>query len=149
MKEVEFKGVQYRIGTLDCFKQFHVARRLAPLLASLAKASAEVPASIKEAPDTEENSAKWFETISGPLVDAFATMSDETADYITQTCLAVVQRDAGKGTWAPVLVRQKLMYQDIDMATMVGLTIAVVQDNLAGFFSSGLATSPEARTAGA
>lgn len=147
MKEVEFKGVQYRIRMLDCFKQFHVARRLAPLIAGLAKASEQVPSSVKEA--ATENAGQWFNLISGSIAEGFASLSDETADYIIQTCLAVVDRDAGKGTWAPLTRNQKLMYQDIDMATMVGLTIAVIQENLAGFFSSAQPDSQEAKSAGA
>ena len=146
MKEVEFQGVQYRIGTLDCFKQFHVTRRLAPLLAGLAKASEQVPPAVKE---SEDGAARWFESIAGPMAEAFANLSDETADYIIQTCLGVVQRDAGKGTWAPLLRNKRLMYEDLDMTTMVGLTIAVIQENLAGFFSSALAPSPETKSAGA
>lgn len=146
MKEVEFKGIQYRIGMLDCFKQFHIARRLAPLIAELAKASEGLPQG-----EGEEGAAKWFGMIAGPMTEAFASLSDETADYIIQTCLGVVQRDVGKGNWAPIMTRQKLglMYNDIDMTIMIGLTIAVVQENLAGFFSSSLADSPEAKSAGA
>ena len=146
MSEVEFKGVHYRIGTLDAFKQFHVARRLAPLMAQMAKAAEGVPQSADGTED--EKAARWFASIAGPLAEAFAGMSDETADYIIQTCLMAVSRDAGKGTWAPVLSRQKaLMYQDIDMGTMVQLTMAVVQENLAGFFSTALANSSEAAAA--
>jgi hypothetical protein len=32
---VEVGGFQYRIGRIDARKQFHVARRLAPLLAGM------------------------------------------------------------------------------------------------------------------
>ena len=138
MRDVELGGIHYQIGKLDAFKQFHVARRLAPILATVASAAANIPESERPTPETDEAAAeRWFGKMAAPLVEAFSSMNDETADYILLTCLTAVGRDAGKGTWAPVLSRQRtLMYQDIDMGTMVQLTVAVIQENLAGFFSS-------------
>jgi len=130
MSEIEIKGIQYRLGTLDAMKQFHVFRRIAPLLKVFGQPTIE-----------ESDAGKRFEAIAQPLAEAIADMPDETSEYIINTCLAVVQRGIANGGWAPVISRQKqLMYNDIDMTTMLRLTMEVIQENMAGFFSSDLPT---------
>lgn len=125
---IEVGGQQYRIGRLDAKKQFHVARRLAPLLAGLGGAL--------------QGESKGFTQLVTPIAEALSKMSDEDTDYVIDTCLAVVQRQSNN-QWASVMVRNGgLMFQDIDMAQMLQLTVAVVQGNLGNFFPAGSSLTP-------
>lgn len=126
----EIGGQQYRIGRLDAKKQFHVARRLAPLLAGLGGAL--------------QAESKEFVQLVAPIADALSKMSDEDTDYVIDTCLAVVQRRQNN-QWASVVVRNGgLMFQDIDMAQMLQLTVAVIQGNLGNFFPAGSSPTSQA-----
>ncbi|MFM0044125.1 phage tail assembly chaperone [Paraburkholderia sediminicola] len=116
---VEVGGHQYRIGRIDARKQFHVARRLAPLLAGMGGA-----------PDRGEGFAAFL----GPLSDALSGMSDEDVDYVLDACLGVCHRIQPSGHPAPVMTRSGLMFEDIDMGQMIQLAIKVIQENLGGFF---------------
>jgi hypothetical protein len=117
---VEVGGFQYRIGRIDARKQFHVARRLAPLLAGMTGL-----------PDK----AAGFSGFIGPLTDALSGMSDEDVDYVLDVCLGVCQRMQPNGHGAPVIARGGgLMFEDIDMGQMVQLAVKVIQQNLSGFF---------------
>jgi hypothetical protein len=123
---VEINGQSYRIGRLDAKKQFHVARRLAPLLAGLGGAL--------------KPEAKGFAELVSPIAEALAKMSDEDTDYVLDTCLMVVQRQQGEG-WQNVMVKGGgLMFQDIDLPTMLRLAVAVIQQNLGSFFPGGPST---------
>lgn len=150
--QFEINGQQYRSGKLDAFKQFHVARRLAPLLSGVSSvlngsglpdpeppraegeaAKAEVPA----APDKKD-----FVDFLEPMADALAHMPDADCDYILFTCLGVVQRQQGNG-WAKVVAQgtRSMMFDDIDMGVMINITMKVIQENIGGFFSAPDATA--------
>jgi hypothetical protein len=149
--ETEFNGVKYRIGTLDARKQWNVARRILPLLAKINSASDLVPADLRPSGEDseqvkEEKGQKLMGVIFGPLGNALAEMPDETSDYIIDTCLSVVMRASGPG-WAPLYKGKTLMFQDIDLPTMMGLTMKVIDENLGGFFYSNLTDSPAASKA--
>lgn len=117
---VEVGGQKYRIGRIDARKQFHVARRLAPLLAGMSAAPEK---------------STGFAAFIGPLTDALSGMSDEDVDYVLDVCLGVCQRMQPNGQGAPVIARSGgLMFEDIDMGQMIQLAVKVIQENLGGFF---------------
>jgi len=125
---VEVGGQKYRIGRIDARKQFHVARRLTPLLAGMAGMSS--------VPDKSDGFAAFL----GPLTDALSGMSDDDVDYVLDACLGVCQRMQANGQGAPVVARGGgLMFEDIDMGQMVQLAVKVIQGNLGGFFPGAVA----------
>lgn len=120
MSDIEVNGNVYRIGRMDARKQFHVSRRLAPLLAGIGGAISGKKADV----------TATFQ----PIAEALAQMSDEDTDYILDNCLAVVSRQQGN-QFAPVMARGgNMMFEDIDLPTMMQLTISVIRENLGGFF---------------
>lgn len=131
MSEIKIGDHLYRIGRLDARKQFHVARRLAPVLAGLSGGA--------------EKSGGGLMKQLMPIADALSKMADEDVDYVLDTCLSVCQRAQQGGQYAPVTAHNGgLMFQDIDMAQMIQLTVAVIQGNMAGFFGAAPADLPVA-----
>jgi hypothetical protein len=65
-------------------------------------------------------------------------------DYVVDTCLAVVERKDKSGGWVKVVVGSRLMFEDMDMMTMLTLVTRVVRGNLAGFFDALPHVSPGA-----
>jgi hypothetical protein len=117
---VEVGGQKYRIGRIDARKQFHVARRLAPLLAGMSALG---------------DKSAGFAALIGPLTDALSGMSDEDVDYVLDVCLGACQRIQPNGQGAPVIARGgALMFEDMDMGQMIQLAVKVIQENLGGFF---------------
>lgn len=120
--EIELNEKRYRAKTLPARRQFHMVRRLASVLSGLAKmkdlALADPMAALE------------------PLAQGIASLSDADADYVIDGCLAVVELKQPAGGWAPVMVNGRLMFEDMDMTTMLRLTWAVLQENLAGFFAA-------------
>jgi hypothetical protein len=130
MKEVTVQNFVYRIGMMDARKQFHVARRLAPLLASLTE--------VFNKPDT---------AVTGLLAIEISKMKDEDVDYVIDNCLAVCERKqevGGTVGYAPVRAPNstRLMFADIDASALMELTAAVVEENLKGFFPTAQPASP-------
>ena len=146
MNEVEIDGNRYQIGRLDAKTQFHVARRVAPLLSALGQGAAALDGA---APDPEgEVSDGDMLKVFGPLANALSAMDDAQCDYVINRCLSVVRRHNGQ-QWTPVMAPNGALMFDADhgftMQVMMRLTIAVIQENIGGFF----AAAPAQGSAGA
>lgn len=115
-EEIEIDGQSYMLGQLDAMKQFHVTRRIAPVLAKL-----------REGGDHD---------IMSVLIMAIGELSDVDSEYVVQTCLAGCRRkQAGDAGWAMIYRHGQLLFQDITMPAMLRLTWATLQANLADFFT--------------
>lgn len=135
--ETAVGGNEYRIGKLPPFKQFHIARRLAPILSAIGSAALSLPndaaPAVKQAASDEDDFAALLKFV-GPIASSLSQLSDDDTEYVLNTCLGAVQRKSGNG-WAKVLAsNSKLMFEDIDLPTMTQLTIAVIKENLGSFF---------------
>lgn len=124
--DIEVNGQRYRVGKLDAMKQFHVSRRLGPLLATMGISLSVL------GKGAEEFDLNEFLPLLEPITKMMAEMSDEDADYIIFTCLSVVTRLQG-GRPAPVSSGRQLMFHDIEMPTLLRLTVEVLKGNLANF----------------
>ena len=110
----------YRAGRLDARTQFHVVRRLGPVLADLTTASTG--------------------NVIANIAVAVGKLKDEDADYVIDKSLRVVTRaqDNGRG-WAAVSnPTGGLMFDDIDMPVMLQLVWKVLEEYLVPFFKGSL-----------
>jgi hypothetical protein len=130
--EFEINGQHYRCTKMDTFKQFHVSRRLMPVLGGLASAASAESEAANEQGD--------IATFMQPIAEAVSQMSDADCDFILQSCLAVVQIQQGNG-WANVTAvgGKTILFDHIDLGTMLKIATNVIQDNLGGFFHEGAA----------
>lgn len=135
MIEFELQGQTYRIGKLDAFKQWHVSRRIAPIVPTLIPIFMEISKGSKDIPSISE--------LLQPLADCLAGMSDEQSEYVIATCLSVAQRKSGSN-WAAVWNKgaNACMFDDMDLSVIIQIVIKVVQDSL-GPFIQGLLMSQQ------
>ena len=123
--EIEINGQTYRIGKLNALAQFHVSRRLAPVLAAVGVSLS----SLKEGMKADQQD---FVTMLEPISQVMAKMTDEETNDVIFTCLAVVSRKQDD-RFAPVQNGTQLMFQDIDMPIMLRLVVATLRENLGNF----------------
>lgn len=122
---LEVAGNNYNIGKLSPMVQFNVTRRLAPLLAQMG-------ISLQTLQKGMQTDMTDFLPVLGPVTEALARISDEDANYIIFTCLDVVSRQSGE-KWGRINSGANLMYEDIDMPTMLRLVVEVIKENLGSF----------------
>lgn len=119
--ELELDGHTYRVGKLDARAQFHIVRRLAPVLGELAPALQGGKGGLDALP---------------PIATAVAKLSDVDADYCIFGLLKVVSRKQPNGLgWGPVSTENLLMYDDIGMTQMLKLAWEALAFNMSGFFA--------------
>ena len=118
--EFELNGIEYRVSQLDARRQFHIMRRLSPMLAELAAAV-----------NVQSDGLDALQ----PLANALAGMSDSDADYCLFGLLACVQKRQGK-TWSKICVDNQLMFADMTMPVMLQIAVKAFQFNFSDFFKS-------------
>jgi hypothetical protein len=152
--EVTLGEHDYSIGSLDVMRQFHVARRLAPAVWALARSAGAIfKASMPEGvPFDMANVVKGLNGLedgalmgavvdaAGPLVDVFAHMGNDDAQYIINECLSVCSRRVADTGWQVAYVEGSgFMFHDMTLPEMMQLVFAAVRHNL-GNFTPALAT---------
>lgn len=137
--EFEIKGIQYRTAKLSVFDQLKVSRKLLPVLAGLMSefgSIKEMMPNLTAKPEGDEiemkSYAPIFEKLLPKIADALAGLSEEDTNAIIFPCLSVVARQNGK-SWAPVMSQNQLMFDDLDLMSMLQLVARVVADSLGNF----------------
>jgi hypothetical protein len=117
----------YQVGKLNAMQQFHVTRRLGPVL---------VVAGITV--DMLRKGVKMelggIVALAGPVMEVLSKMTDEETEYIIFTCLSVCKLRQGEG-WAPLMSPdgKKLMFSNLELPEMVRVVCEVLKDNLGNF----------------
>ena len=142
MTELEIGGNTYRINNMPAMTQFHVMRKLGPVLPGIVPVLAQAAAALPQADGQEDGGA--MTTVDGvaaiaiaarPLLDGLAAMADADAEYVINHCLsAVMRRDAGGKSWSAVSRDGVTMFDDIDLMTSMQIVWAVLRENYTGFF---------------
>lgn len=122
MAEFSVGGQNYKSSKLDVFKQFDIAKRLAPVMSAVAE--------IARAGDVE------VEELVVKIAPVISALPDADTHYIFNSCLDVTQRQQGD-RWARVRAPGSggLMFQDIGLPELMQITFNVLKEHFAGFFA--------------
>lgn len=149
MNQIEIAGHQYQVEKMPPREQFHVLRRISPLMTALGTAALGL---LDDGRAKEDVIAEMVASV-GPLAGALSSMKDEELDYVLDHCLARVKRLDSDHAWHPIYVQQPRgaarMYQDVDLVAELRLCAEVIRENTSGFFallSGGSAPSLSAST---
>lgn len=126
--EIEHRGHKYRIGRLPAMEQFHITRRLTPVLSHMRPL-------IQRAINKQE--LDQTEAISSILA-GIGELKDEDANYIFAKTLGVIQREVGN-SWAQVWPKgasQSSYDNEFDMVDLVTLAFHSMRINMAGFMDA-------------
>lgn len=138
MTEIDINGQKYRIGKLDAMRQFHLSRKIAPIIPTL------IPVFVKLSKGGSlTDDLGGFAELLAPFAEGISTMSDEASEYVISTCMSVVSRQSGSA-FASAWNKQAntTQFDDMDLAVILQLVIRVVQASL-GPFIYGILTSQQ------
>ena len=131
MSTFTLKGIEYDLGRIDAITQFHLQRRIMPIMAALGISITEM---IKRHEGREDAADAEMLEMMSPAMQVISKMTDEEVNYVLHNSLAAVSRIDG-GKRQKIFVAGRFMYQDIEMRDMIQLTVAVLKENLGDFFS--------------
>lgn len=139
--DFEFGGRKFKIGKLNAFKQFHIVRRIAPILADLLPGIGELQKIAKKGDKTEEESFQESAVILTPLLTGFSRLSDTDAEFVLYGLLSCVEVQIA-GSWAKVSTESMLMVQDMELPALIQIAGRSFMANLSGFFAALPAAAP-------
>ncbi|ELP6487445.1 hypothetical protein R1126_004738 [Salmonella enterica] len=145
--ECSVKGHDYRVAKLSVFDQLKVTRKLLPMLAGMMSDFGSIRSLLPA--DGKIDGAKFdalkpvFETLLPRIADELSSLTEDDTNAIIHPCLAVVSRKH-MGGWIPVFNSGQLVFDDIDLLTMLQLVARVVADSLGNF----LPVNPTSATPG-
>jgi hypothetical protein len=132
--EFTIQDKTYRAKKLNAMKQFHIVRRLVPLIGNFAPALKEMPM-IDGKPDMTKLKDIDVGKILPAITSAISSVSDEDADFCIHGLLSVVQKKGDKDEgWFDVCVNGGMMFEDMTLATILQLAFKSLTHNLSDFF---------------
>lgn len=143
MSERDFQiGAQeFKLSKIDPFKQFHIVRRLGPILGDIIP----VAQSIKNAVSGEQSEDQKFETIAKlvqPILNGLSKLSDEDSNRVLLGLLSSVEmKQSPAGNWARVARDESLMIETLDLPVLLQAAGRAFAYNLSGFFCTAHQTS--------
>lgn len=130
-RDFEIAGRKFKLNKMDVFKQFHVVRRLAPIIGDLIA----VGQTLKDK-DPESFSEEQLKLFS-PIMTGLAKLSDEDANLILLgLCSCVEVQQMPLGNWARIANAQCFMIQDLELPILFQVAGRAFLYNLSGFSSA-------------
>ncbi|MGR7548717.1 phage tail assembly chaperone [Klebsiella aerogenes] len=134
--ECTIKGVNYRANKLGVFEQLKVSRKLLPILAGLMADFSTIKTMLPTTTTLDSGNLDKLEPVFNTLLpriaDELSKLTEDDTNAIIHPCLAMVVRENGK-QWTPVFRSGELMFDDIDLFSMLQLVARVVADSLGNF----------------
>jgi len=137
---------EYAIGSMNALTQLKVAKRIVPLMAAISTSQIATPNHAEPegepgvplgAPEAQPSS------IAAALAREVHRLSDADVDWLVLNTLTCVSRLEG-GSKQPLVRGGNLMYNMLPAGDIVQLMMAVVGENLSGFFPGASAGMTEA-----
>lgn len=132
--EIEINGKKYQNAKLTPMQQFHVMRKLTPVLTAMSESASDTLL-------TQLGGSDLLAALA-PCMEVISSMSVEDSEFVLNTCLSSVSRqDGAAGGWQKIQVQSQsgqysMMFSDIDLDAMLRLTGMVIKDNLGNFFNA-------------
>lgn len=138
-RDFEIGGKQFKLGKIDAFKQFHIVRRVGPILSDLIPAMKDAgkfstPEAVAQMTDADK--ADMFGRLAAPVMTGLAKLSDADADIVLKGLLAAVEVKQSTGNWARVAQGDMVMIQDLELPVMLNIAGRAFMYNLSGFFAA-------------
>jgi len=134
-----YGGREFQLGKIDAFKQFHIVRRVAPILADLLPALQSSSKfkdlkSVDSLPESDQ--LDMIAKVAGPVMNGLSKLSDTDAELVLYGLLGSVEMKQTTGNWAKVASGSMLMMQDLELAALLQIAGRAFVFNLSSFFAA-------------
>lgn len=139
-RDFEIGAKKFKVNKINAFEQFHIVRRLAPILSDLIPIANKMSKKNKAQEDQVDETD--FEAL-GPIFMGIGKLSDEDANRVLLgLCSAIEMHQPKSNSWAYIVRGGNLMFSDFELPELLQLAGRAFQYNMAGFFSMLPQTSP-------
>lgn len=133
----EIGGRKFKMNKMDAFKQFHIVRRIGPILAGMLPMVGEVKKISVAENISEGEKLDGFAKVAGPIMMGLSKLSDEDSNKVLFGLLSSVEiQQGGSGNWAKISTDSMLMMNDLELPMLLQIAGRAFMYNLSGFFSA-------------
>lgn len=143
MSDQDFQagGREFKLSKIDAFKQFHIVRRLGPILGDIIPVAQKLKGMQSEK-QTEEEKFESVAQLAKPIMEGLSKLSDQDANTVLLGLLSAVEiKQQPANNWARIVRDGNLMIQDLELPVMLQVAGRAFAYNLAGFFATAPRTS--------
>ena len=136
-RDFSIGNLNFKLNKLDPFKQFHIVRKVGPILADLLpamKGMAEKQNKLKNKL-SESEKLDQFAEIAAPVMLGLSKLSDADSEMVLLGLLSSVEIQQSSGNWAKVANSTMVIMQDLELPVLLQIAGRAFGFNLAGFFA--------------
>lgn len=137
-KDFTIGAREFKLSKVDAFKQFHIVRRISPILADLLPGIKEFQKLSKKDNSqlSDDDKFEQFVPLAAPLIAGFSKLSDDDSNYVLLGLLSSVEIKQEHGNWARVATKDMIMIQDMELPMLLQIAGRAFMYNLSSFFSA-------------
>lgn len=140
-RDFEIGGRRFKLNKIEVFKQFHIARRLTPIMGDIMAVAPKIKDSIKDEM-SEEQKFEIIAKLAKPIMDGFSKLSDDDANLVLLgLCSSVEVHQPTSNSWARIARDNIFMINDFELPIILQLAGRAFAYNIAGFFPTAQQTS--------
>lgn len=131
-RDFQAGGRQFKLNKIDAIRQWHIVRRIGPLIAELMPQLSTLAKMNQDLPE-EQKFAKIVEAIT-PFMAGLSSLSDDKADYVLFRLLGsveVLQSEFNK--WTRVSTDAGILMQDLELPILLQAAGRALFYNLGSF----------------
>ena len=135
-REFQIGERKFKLNKIDAMKQFHIVRRIAPILQELVPAMGTIAKS-KVEDLSEEDKLAEFSKIVGPVMNGLARLSDDDSNFVLYRLLSSVEiLQPQFNSWTYIATEAGIKMQDLELPEILQIAGKAFMYNLSNFFSS-------------
>lgn len=134
-RDFELNGRNFKLSKIDAFKQFHIVRRIGPILSEILPAMRGFKDVKNFDSFTESEKLESITQLAAPFLVGISKLSDADAELVLYGLLSAVETQQPQGNWAKIVINSMLMFQDMELPVLMQIAAKSFAFNLSGFFS--------------
>lgn len=126
----------FKLNKLDAFKQFHIVRRVGPMLSQILPAMKDMGKLQNAASLPENEKLDALAAIVTPIMEGFAKLSDADSEMVLLGLLSSVEmQQQPAGNWARLASPSGMMFSDLELSVLLNAAARAFMYNLSNFFA--------------
>jgi len=133
-RDFSIGGREFKLSKLDALKQYHIVRRVGPILSDILPAFGETKKLQNPEKLSENEKLEALAKIVSPIVNGLGKLSDADSELVLFGLLSAVEVKQSVG-WAKVSNGSLLMMQDLELPVLLQCAGRAFVYNLSSFFA--------------
>ena len=110
---------------------------MAPILADMLPAAKEIAKIQKQSKEvTEDEKFDQIAELAAPIMNGLSKLSEEDSEKVLIGLLSAVEIKQASGNWARIANDNRMMFDNLDLSTLLQIAGRAFMFNLSGFFSA-------------